>query len=366
MRYVVHSVAAVAAVAAMTGAWAADASQGTAAAHWKISYTIHTAPAPISSSFSGTLALSSHDAWAVGNISSVTGPAVRRPAVRRWNGTSWAAVALPKTYRTAYLYEIAGSSPANVWVFGQWQNSHGADTHAFALRWNGSWSRTGWWATSGDISGAVVLGPRDVWIFGGAGTRHYDGKCWRSSRLPYTLNRASAITGNDIWAVSTTSGKPVLARWHDRRWSSQRLPAKILADQVTLTDVAATPAGDIWVVGGWFNSSKGQFVPVALEWARGRWRQVPVPGNVEPGRVIYDGLGGLWMSYFKPQNAVTAMLHYTAGKWQTVRLPQVSGKQTLPIPLARVPGSPTIFAAGGLWVLGGFPYSVAVILEYGR
>ena len=82
--------------------------------------------------------------------------------------------------------------------------------------------------------------------------------------------------------------------------------------------------------------------------------------------MIYDGLGGLWMSYFKPQNAVTTMLHYTAGKWQTVTLPQVSGKQTLPIPLARVPRSPTIFAAGGLWVLGGFPYSVAVVLEYGR
>lgn len=363
MRYLACSVAAAAAVAATTGAWAAAASPGTAVAHWKISYTIHTAPAPISSNFSGTLALSSHDAWAVGNITSVTRPAVRRPAVRRWNGTSWAAVSLPKTYRHAYLYEIAGSSPANVWVFGQWQNSHGVDTHAFALRWNGSWSRAGWWATSGDVSGAVVMGPRNVWIFGGAGTWHYDGKGWRSFRLPYTLNRASAITGNDIWAVSATSGEPALARWHDRHWSSQRLPANILAHHVTLTDVTATPAGDIWVVGGWFDSSEGHFVPVALEWASGRWQQVTIPGSIEPGRVIYDGL---WMSYFKPQNTVTAMLHYTAGKWQTVRLPQVSGKQTLPIPLAQVPRSSTIFAAGGLWVLGGFPYSVGVILEYGQ
>jgi len=205
-----------------------------------------------------------------------------------------------------------------------------------------------------------------VWIFGDAGTRHYDGKGWRSSRLPYILNRASAITGNDIWAVSTTYGKPALARWHDRHWSSQRLPANILADQVTLTDVAATPAGDIWVVGGWFDSSKGQFVPVALEWTRDRWQQVPIPGNIEPDRVIYDGLGGLWISYFKPQYAVTVMLHYTAGKWQTVRLPQVSGKQTLPVPLSRVPRSRTIFGAGGLWVLGGFPYGVGVILEYDR
>jgi hypothetical protein len=324
-----------------------------------------TAPGPVSSSFNGTLALSSHDAWAVGNITFYTKqPEVRQPVIRRWNGKSWAAVSLPKTYRHAYLYEVAGSSPANVWVFGQWQNSLGADIHAFALRWNGgSWSRAGWWATSGDVSGAVVLSPRNVWIFGGAGTWHYDGKGWTSFQLPYTLNRASAITGNDIWAVSTAPGKPALARWHNHHWSPQPLPANILADQVTLTDVTATPAGDIWVVG--FYPSQGRFVPVALEWARGRWQQVPNPANLEPDRVIYDGLGGLWISLSK-QGSPTAILHYTAGKWRTVTLPQVLGKEALPIPLARVPGSPTIFAAGGVWDMAGHPVGAGVILKYGR
>ena len=356
MRISVRVIAATLAgvVLAGTGAYMAAANPVTRS-RWRIAF----AASSIYSDFTGIAALSARNVWAVGT-NQPPGPIQDQTmTIRRWDGRAWIRVSLPATYRHAYLFTVAGSTSANVWVFGQWRNSKGLDGHLFALRWNGQrWMRTGWWPGYNQVSAAVVLSRTDVWMFS-QGTWHYNGHGWKAYKLPFDLVQASAISGNDIWAVGSdnvTSG-PVLARWHDGRWAAEPLPQ--LASSAVFTDLIAPSDGDIWVVG-----ATGTTKSPALSLRRhdGVWTRYKVRALASFGAVVADGHGGLWATFNGFAGAGVAQ--FSSGSWHLVRLPTVTGKGTGIQELSRVPGSGTVYAAGALF-FGGYPNSNAAVLRYG-
>lgn len=330
-------------------------------ARWRIAYAAKTN----SSFFVSTAALSARDVWAVGT-NQPPGPVTSQTAiVRRWNGRSWAAVSLPSTYRHAFLFAVAGSSPSNVWVFGQWRNSNGLAGHAFALRWHGSWSRVGWWATYSSVSGSVVLSPGDVWMFSAFGTWHYDGHGWTKFTLSFSLAQASAISANDIWAVGNdnTTSAPVLAKWSNGTWTAQPVPVTGLR-RPTFADVLAQTDQNVWIVGG-TQTSGGGFRALSLHWHSGGWTRYPAPKWPDQmGAVVSDGHSGVWATFadFSTANVVA---HFVAGSWRLVTLPGVRGKRTAAIAVTRVPRTSTVYAAGSFF-FGGLPSTNGLILRYGR
>jgi hypothetical protein len=361
MRALRRSLWSVAAVAAgLTGlAVPANASMAVTP-RWRVSYVSPNN----TSGFADVVALSVHDVWAAGTIAP---PGQRlRPILRHWNGKAWGSVALPSKFSHAQLFAIAASSRTSVWVFGQWRNAKGVDGHAFALRWNGSWSVLGFWRTYNTITSAIVAGPKDAWIFGEVGVRHFNGHAWTSFRLPYSLFRASAISGNDIWAVGSDkkTQAPVLSRWHNGVWTVQALPPITSGPPGPLVlDVLARSDQNMWIVGGTV-TGQGRSRPLALHRHSGSWTRFAVAGANDLGRVIPDGKGGLWAAFSGPFDA-SSLVHFTSGSWHLVKLPVVTGKATSAGALALVPKSAIAYAAGAT-VFGGMPATNALILRYSR
>jgi hypothetical protein len=330
-------------------------------AHWRVSFASKSDV----SNFTDVVAVSARDVWAVGNITP-PGLGSRRPIVKRWNGKSWRAVALPSKFSHAQLFAVAASSPTDVWVFGQWRNSSGLDGHAFALRWTGSWSVAGFWKTFNLISDGVVFGPKNAWVFGAAGVRHFNGHGWTRFTLPYSLDRANAISQSDIWAIGAdnSTGAPVLARWHNGQWALRQLPALTSGPPgPVIDDVLARSDQDVWVVGGTV-TGQGGLRPASLHWHSGSWTQLVVHGADDLGRVIPDGKGGLWAAFVGPFDGAT-LEHFVGGTWRTVKLPVVTGKATSAVALALVPRSATAYAAGST-IFGGLPETNALLLKYSR
>jgi hypothetical protein len=359
----VGSVAAVAGVligwALIGGAMSANASPA-ATARWRVSYVSQNN----TSAFVDAVALSARDVWVAGGVFPPGPLTGQRPIVRRWNGKAWGAVALPSKFSHAQLFAIAASSPTDVWVFGQWRNAEGLDGHAFALRWTGAWSVVGFWPTYNVINGAVVFGPKNAWIFGGLGVRHFNGQSWTTFKLPYSLNRASAISATDIWAVGSdnATGNPVLSRWHNGQWRLRSLPpiASSPPGPVVL-DVLARSDQDVWVVGG-TETAQGALRPLALHMHSGSWTATAVTGPDHLGRVIPDGSGGLWAAFSGPFDGFE-LAHFVGGSWHLVKLPTLTGKGTSAFALARVPKSANAYAVGST-VFGGLPETNALILKY--
>jgi hypothetical protein len=366
MRVLMRSVGLLATIAAvMAGPVIGAATPGSASAattaRWRVSFVSQNG----NSDITDIAAVSARDVWAVGNIAPL-GAAAPVPIVRRWNGKAWRKVTLPSKFSHAQLFAVAASSPTDVWVFGQWRNSKGLDGHAFALRWSRTWNVVGFWKTFNLLSNAVVFGPKNVWAFGDAGVRHFNGQGWTTFKLPYSLNRASAISANDIWAVGRdkTTAAPVLARWHNGKWALRQLPAITSGPPgPAVIDVLARSDQDVWVVGGTV-TGMGGLRPLSLHWHAGAWTQPAAHGVDDLGRVIPDGKGGLWAAFIGPYDGST-LQHFVSGAWHTVKLPVVTGKATSAYALTLVPGSATAYAAGST-VFGGLPGTNVLLLKYSR
>lgn len=95
--------------------------------HWNGSSWSLT-PTPTISTGGGTLhgavAISSGDAWAVGQMVSSTGGAL--PLIEHWNGTAWTLAAgspLPSNF--AFFYAVTALSAGNVWAVGSYSTGNG-------------------------------------------------------------------------------------------------------------------------------------------------------------------------------------------------------------------------------------------------
>jgi hypothetical protein len=297
-----------------------QAGQVTGAA-WQIVKTVEgtASSAPV---FTAITATSTHDAWAFESTSS-------KPVAWRLTGSVWNRAAFPG--RTGETVIAAGaSSPDNVWAFTLVPGGSGR-----ALAWNGrSWAVVRQFRNA--VSGALVLGRHDVWVFGqsfppgsGLGTWHYNGASWQQYKSVPMLRAASALSASNIWAVGGT----IAAHWNGRAWSKTSL-ARLLPRPTPLSlpsadSVYAQSPRDVWVVGAaHFQDERGPFV--MLHYNGTRWQRVALLSRYgAPLAIVPDGFGGLWIPTIYGVPGDFTMLHYSGGHLLAVKMPLPPSKLTV-------------------------------------
>jgi hypothetical protein len=238
----------------------------------------------------GVGAISPADVWAVGGWA--------RPGELRggglaahWDGSAWRTLVLPVQDHPASetggpydtLNAVAGTSPTDVWAVGQAQDVPVSESRTLVMHWDGrSWNRVdspnvlpeaGGGGVDDTLQAVAALAPDDAWAVGSfeaQGIRldapatdrplalHWDGDGWTVVPLPDVgrggLTGVAATGTDDVWAVGQTvrtSGgdyavAPLALHWDGSGWSRVDLP---VADDASLTAVAAVPGGGLWAVG---------------------------------------------------------------------------------------------------------------------
>ena len=113
---------------------------------------------------------------------------------------------------------------------------------------------------------------------------HWDGRSWRrvpSPNIPFSargnlagieLTGVSAVSANDIWAVSGIA-TDATEHWDGTRWRIVASPHRNPKTIAALSAVAAIAPRDVWAVGGVLNET------VAAHWNGVRWGIAPSPNT---------------------------------------------------------------------------------------
>lgn len=346
------------AVQAGSGRTAAEAGSGrtAAVAAWRVVKTVRAASMPQFQSIAVTSAVS---AWAFAQTSGA-------PAAWRLRGGTWSQAPFPG--RPGGQVLAAGASAAgNVWAFESLPRGSGR-----ALRWDGTrWTVARQFAKV--IMGGLVLGPRDVWVFGspyvpgnGLGTWHYNGSNWTRFPAAGGLTTASALSPSSIWAAGGTTA----AHWNGSRWTltslAGLLPPATHKCHPALTAIYAASATSVWAAGaGMCDTVNFGRHPFVLLHFNGRsWQRVTLISTYgEPYQVVPDGSGGLWIPVITGFPGTFTLLHRTAsGSLQPAPLPEPGSRFRMSV--ARDPGSATAFGAGTVYNSAGVP-AECLILKYG-
>jgi hypothetical protein len=267
-------------------------------------WTVTPTPNPSSqlNIFRGVDALSTTDAWAVGNFQGAAAP-WDRPLAARWNGSAWTLASPPTPSNGSVLHGVDGSASNNVWVVGSNGTAAG-----LTQRWNG----TGWTTvaspsppgtTGASLAGVKTLGANDAWAVGkvtvSTGSpftrtliQRWNGTSWSIVSSPNpdpTQNLLVAVDGvaaNDMWAVGgvghdgyggdTVSG--LVLHWNGSSWTTVAIPDPNPTFSITeLHVVVAVAANDVWVVGSAFHWQLFREEPYLLRWNGQIWQQSTIP-----------------------------------------------------------------------------------------
>jgi hypothetical protein len=230
-------------------------------------------------------------------------------AYQRVSATAWKKVAFPG--HNGYVIAAAASSPSNVWAA-----FHSTTGGSQVDRWNGrKWSVVK--SFPGSVTSLSVLGPGDVWAFGGAaggqGVFHFNGRGW--AEVASTLQGGSAGSDRDVWAYSGSQ----VAHYDGRKWTATNVAGLFPTSSgatvaPVVTGVLALGPGNVFATGeGWGGHFGGP--AVVLHFDGHRWsRAAAGPGVIASGvSLASDGRGGLWVTSDTHEN-YQVLLHYSAGR----------------------------------------------------
>jgi hypothetical protein len=226
-------------VAAFAGALVMIGSVASAATGWSVVTVPQTGNNTI---LTGASALTSTNAWAVGEQFGAAGQAPPPPVSYHWNGTAWSLVATPILGVSSSLLSVSASTPTDAWAVGM-----------------------------------SVLGRHDD----GTLMEHWNGTAWSVNSSLVVTGYTAELTGvvdlspTNAWAVGEANGS-LLEHWNGSTWSEAAIPDP---DFTPGTDdsISASSASDIWVVGSTLNAATDEFVPEALHFNGTAWSVVPMP-----------------------------------------------------------------------------------------
>lgn len=275
--------------------------------------------------------------------------------VERWDGSRWRKVPTPSG---AYHVEGVSTDAANdVWLVGNSEVSWAA--HWDGARWR---SYRPFGSREYDYVRDVAVSSRRPWFAGQTQSGRGVVLTWSAStgfRQVYgTPGALTAVTarGDDVWAVGSTGGGPLVVRRAGGEWSVSPTPS---IPGGTLTRVWQVAANDVWAVGH-VGATLAASRPISLHFDGTSWRQVPVP--VAQGRLsglTSDGSGTVWASGVDlARGGQVLFLRYSGGTWVPSYGPALAippqrdydPKTVTKTSITRVPGSATLWAvasAGG-------------------
>ena len=251
--------------------------------HWNgTGWSISTSPAITArhARLSGVAALSSGNAWAVGNDG-------HNGLVEHWNGTGWSRVEVPDPNAGGYLGStltaVSARSASDIWAIGTFANNAPLPDSLYALHFDGTaWhivpmAQTGSQTNSNSplANSVVAIAPNDVWVVGASGvngpttlTEHWNGAKWTIVPSPFdsipnspnsisdgALVAVTARASNDVWAAgyyfTFTDGDPagvyhaLLVHWDGVRWTQDTAPTT--GSYNTIQGISSTLGGHrIW------------------------------------------------------------------------------------------------------------------------
>jgi hypothetical protein len=335
--------AVIATLAAAMPARAADAPA------WQIADKVHYGASGNASGYTAVIAPGRNDAWAFGGTNP-GGPS--SPAAERWDGSRWKPSALPAGLN-GFIVAAAASSPSNVWAVGD----------SYVLRWDGvRWSVAKTWTTGGQITSIAAISRSDVWVFGSSsfsgqanlGTWHYDGRGWTQVAAAAGIYRASAVSDDDIWAITVSPHGGSVVYYNGTDWKDVPAADAALAD-TQLDDVLAASWHNVWVSGtAPVNAAEGRLV--LAHWNGRCWRRFVSPWDVQqPERFATDGAGGVWIPVVTGGDSpATWIVHLSHdGTWTRTEIAAARGSGVGVGDLALVPGTTTLWGTGGLVTTSG-------------
>lgn len=234
-------------------------------------------------------------------------------AYERTGATTWKQVTFPGS--NGYVNAAAASSPSDVWAaFRPAAGGPGSQVD----HWNGrQWSVVK--SFPGSVTNLSVLGPRDVWAFGGAnygqGVFHFNGRSW--AEVSSTLSGGSAISDRNVWAYSGTQ----VAHYNGHQWTETNVaglfpPSTGGTVAPALTSILALAPNNVFAAGvGWGGTGGASGGPAVVLHFNGHAWSLAAAGPVVlgPGSLASDGRGGLWMTSDTHQNYMV-LLHYSGGQ----------------------------------------------------
>lgn len=346
---------------------------------WRAFQTV--SPNNIEVQLNAVTAIAPDQAWAVGPSGTSTSD-----IVEHWNGHAWRRMNVPAGLlrRVEPLAEVSAMSATNVWaldVTGDW------------LHFNGSkWTAGKLPVPRGGLQGfiitsTIVVGGR-IWAFGWNSApdgyapyaARLNGSTWqvRSIAGPAITQigtaDASATGPNNIWDVlgGFAPAANTLVHWNGRHWRTVTLPA-VLAKTAALDSVLAFPNGTVWV-GGYIPHGPNAADAIVARLIGHSWKITHLPPvRSFPAdyiqQLVPDGLGGMWaLGLIACCSNAGPLWHYQAGKWRgpvfVAHTPDAYLHSTQA--LAPVPGSTSVWAAGGEFGAHAPNHEIGVIMLYGK
>lgn len=256
--------------------------------------TVTSANWSITNYLQGVAVVSANDVWAVGYT---LDGSVYKTLIEHWNGSSWSIVSSPSPGTgEVRLNDVAAAQGGDVWAVGTYTS--GGVKRTLIERWSG-----GVWSVS---TGANVNADTNV------------------------LSGVAAASGSDVWAVgyyrNVSRLETLIERWNGSSWSVVASPNGTPYDN-SLQDVAVVSGSDVWVVGSYINSSSVH-VTLIEHWNGGSWTIVSSPNPGTGGNNLFGVTatpgGDVWaVGYYydigEPDQ--TLIMHWTGGGWSVVASP---------------------------------------------
>jgi hypothetical protein len=314
-------------------------------------------------------AISSTDAWAVGDVETGTSPNfLRQPQAQHWDGSTWTLPqAQPAVVGTGnnVLLSVTAITTSNVWAVGYSRADAMAATARQVLIEH--YDGTSWTAiadttannpagTSNSLYGIKFFSATDVWAVGEAKTsataataiiEHYDGTTW-ATQAPAAatdfslLADALPLAANDVWAVGLQQAnggavQTLVEHYNGTAWSAVSAQNPNANGQF-FSDIAGV-AGDLWAVGGQANTATTD--NTLVEHYNGTtWSVVasPTPDlSANLSSVRYAAANDVWAvgaaAYTSPATANeldhTVIEHWDGNTWRQVASPNPTNHQSL-------------------------------------
>lgn len=315
----------------------------------------------------GVAATSASSAWTVGQA--LTGKSI----ILRWNGASWKQVPSPTPRGGGAYYAVAAASASNAWAVG---GNDSKPLKTLIAHWNGrTWKQvpSPTPAAGGALFGVAATSAGNAWAVGCAGNcyqgfgtpmktliLHWNGHAWQrvSSPSPGTATSLSAVaaaSAKSAWAVGCTADcfissatpQTVILHWNGSAWKQAASPSG--GTTGALTGVAATSAGNAWVVGCTGHCFGPDASPGTLvaHWNGTSWSRVSAPspagGSLLSAVAARPG-GTAWAVGYTRRSGKTLILRWTGTSWSRVASPTPAHGGEL---LGTAIGSP-----GSAWAVG--------------